>query len=141
MWLVFLSHPNIMTETQKVKERGIVEVKCEVGEKTWGYRATKFDMMMIMKDSIIISSTPFSVLCRANLTSFLNEATTFPKNFLWGELTCQICILMNPTKKIKINHEKEKTEELGSNTEKRLVIMKRIYFFLDMFVYMIFFEY
>ena len=128
MWLVFFTHPNSMIPNQNDKDRGRVTVKCEVTENTCGYRAKKFISRIIRKDVMIINSVPFSVLFNVKLTSFLK----FP---ITAEIALLSGFLLNHTFFLRINgkiknsvHAMDNTEELGSNTENKFVIILWFFF-------------
>jgi len=123
MWLVFFVQPNNINANQNVNEIGSVIVKCEVGEKTWGYKARKFITMISKNADMIINSTLFSVLFKVNLTSFLKVITIFFNNFVWDGLVFHNGKANIRGDRIRTSQDKEKREELGSNTENKLVII------------------
>jgi len=130
MWLVFFNQPNIISPIQKDKDRGSVIVRCDVGENTWGYNARKFISRIIKNASIIIVSLPFSFLFSVNLTSFLNVKIIFFVIFLIGLLIFHIELETIVTEIRTTTHAIEKIEVLGSNTEKRFVIILLGFLFL-----------
>ena len=112
-----------MRASQKVREIGSVTVRCEVGEKIWGYNAVKFIKIIVVKANLIIFSVLFSLLFSVKFTSLLKVFTVFIYSFLTVEDKFHIVKGTNRGIKRRMVHEREKIAELGSNTENKLFII------------------
>lgn len=129
MCLVFLVHPNIIKDNQNVRERGRVTLSWEVGENTWGYKAKKFKMIIVIKEVIINKSLPFSFFPNVKFTSFLKIDRIFLKNLKYDDVFFHILIETNRGESNKMDQAREINELLGSNTENKLFII--LLFFLS----------
>src|SRR5882724_7168375 len=129
MWLVFFSHPKVVIINQEEMDSGSVTVKCEVKENTCGYKARKFVIKISTNVDRITISTLFSGFIRLNLISFFMFARMWFIIFVWGGFIVQCFVVSMSVVRMNITQDIDKMEVLGSNTEKRLVIMMFVYFF------------
>jgi hypothetical protein len=130
MCLVFLDHPNSIKASQKVRDRGRVTVRCEVGEKIWGYRARKFIRRSIRKASLIIPFLLFSLFFRVNETSLLRILKIFCFALLKVAEMFQIFVVVTRGVAKSNSQAIENKEELGSNMENKFIIMLWGFLFL-----------
>lgn len=121
--LVFLIHPNIIKDSQKVRDKGRVITNWEVGENVWGYSAKKFKVIIDKNVTMIIASLPFCFLPRVKATSFLNVPNTFIIEVIWGEIFFHSLRGINNAENKTIAQAIDMIELLGSKTENRLVII------------------
>ena len=110
-------------DIQNVRASGRFTLKWDEGEKTWGYSATKF-INRILKNRVMIKiSLLFSVFFRENLTSFFREIIIFDRIFEVGlEVFCWVLNNIRG-RMIKIIHDVDRIELLGSKIENKLFII------------------
>jgi hypothetical protein len=103
---------------------------CEVKEKTWGKRAGAFMIKIVIIIRMIVISLLFSVFIIVNFTSFFSFTMIALIKILKGSSMWCSLLTNNKGKTMNRSHGDTLIEELGSNTEKRFIIICFVCFFL-----------